>query len=94
MVYVDGGNCLNPHGFASLGLQIGRPWEAILFRGINALNQPVVAFDLPFGLDPTTGEDCEPCIRATATLTLALPKAGLVKSETPGVEGSLCLASG
>jgi NAD(P)H-hydrate epimerase len=32
--------------------------------------------DVPSGLDATTGEVGDPCIRATATLTLALPKTG------------------
>lgn len=37
----------------------------------------VVALDAPSGLDVTTGRVGEPCVFATATLTLALPKAGL-----------------
>jgi NAD(P)H-hydrate epimerase len=41
---------------------------------------PVCSLDTPSGLDVTTGEPRRPCVRATATLTLALPKAGLAKA--------------
>lgn len=40
----------------------------------------------------TTGAIYEPCIRATATLTLALPKTGLLRPGARGVVGSLYLA--
>lgn len=51
---------------------------ASLTRIINTLPLPVVSLDVPSGLDATTGDIYEPCIRATATMTLALPKTGLV----------------
>ncbi len=69
-----------------------RGWVARMIEGINALGSPVVALDLPTGLDPTTGEVYRPCIRATATLTLALPKRGLVQPKAREVVGSLYLA--
>ena len=50
---------------------------------------PVLALDTPSGLDLTTGVAGTPAVRATATLTLALPKAGLF--DAPGV-GELYLA--
>lgn len=50
---------------------------AILIRRANASSVPVLSLDLPSGLDATTGERKEPAVRAAATLTLALPKAGL-----------------
>ena len=50
---------------------------------------PVLALDTPSGLDLTTGVAGTPAVRATATLTLALPKAGLL--DAPGV-GELYLA--
>jgi NAD(P)H-hydrate epimerase len=34
--------------------------------------------DLPSGLDATTGKAYEPCIVAHDTMTLALPKTGLM----------------
>jgi len=44
---------------------------------------PTLALDAPSGIDTTTGTVFEPAIRATATMTLALPKEGL---RAPGVE--------
>jgi NAD(P)H-hydrate epimerase len=42
---------------------------------------PVISLDLPSGMDPDTGDAAGGAVRATATLTLALPKPGLF-SET------------
>ena len=43
--------------------------------------RPVVSLDLPSGVDPDTGEAAGIAITATATLTLALPKTGLLRGE-------------
>jgi len=72
----------------------GAPRGAVadLIRWANAQNAPVLALDAPSGMDTTTGTVFDPVIRAAATLTLALPKAGL---RAPGVEaqvGELYLA--
>jgi len=48
--------------------------------------------DAPSGLDTTTGSPADPCIQATATLTLALPKRGLLTAEAQPVVGRLFLA--
>ena len=69
-----------------------RGWTAGMIEKINALSVPVVALDVPSGLDATTGEAYTPCIRATATMTLALPKTGLVKPKAKDFVGSLYLA--
>jgi len=45
-----------------------------LIELINAVCKKVIAYDIPSGLDSTTGECLEPTIRAYTTLTLALPK--------------------
>ncbi len=50
----------------------------------------MLALDTPSGLDVTTGHAGSPCVRATATLTLALPKIGLLNA--PGVVGELFVA--
>ena len=52
--------------------------------------EPLAPLDVPSGLDATTGDIRDPCIRATATLTLALPKTGL--AGAPRVVGELYLA--
>jgi len=45
---------------------------------INIANKEVVAIDVPSGLDTDTGKIEGPCIKAAHTVTLALPKIGLL----------------
>ncbi len=59
---------------------------------INASNCPVLALDTPSGLDTTSGTPGNPCIRARATLTLALPKTGLLTEQARPYVGELYLA--
>lgn len=62
---------------------------------IDAINQsdiPVISLDIPSGLNGTTGEPLEHCIRAAATLCLALPKAGLLFPHASPYVGTLYLA--
>ena len=75
-------------GYSLRGDPRGRAAE--LIRWANEREAPVCSLDLPSGLDATTGEIGDPCIRATATLSLALPKTGL--AGNPGVVGELYLA--
>ncbi len=58
----------------------------------NDASRPVLALDAPSGLDTTTGTPGEPCIRATTTLTLALPKTGLLTPQAQPFVGDLYLA--
>jgi NAD(P)H-hydrate epimerase len=46
-------------------------------RWANTAPAPVLALDLPSGLDASTGRVGDPCVTVDATLTLALPKVGL-----------------
>jgi len=62
---------------------------AILIDWANSCDVPVLALDNPSGLDVTSGQLGHPCIRAAATLTLALPKRGL---SAPAPVGDLWLA--
>ncbi len=55
----------------------------MLIRWSNGQAAPVLSLDIPSGVDTTTGTVFEPAIRATATMTLALPKEGL---RVPGVD--------
>jgi len=52
----------------------------------------IISLDTPSGLDTTTGEIFDPCIRAEATLTLALPKVGLLADTARAVVGELYVA--
>lgn len=65
---------------------------AELITAANASHVPILALDLPSGLDPDTGEAHLPTVRANATLTLALPKAGLLAPCARGWVGELYLA--
>lgn len=55
-----------------------------LIEIINGAGKPVVAVDIPSGLEANTGQVHGPCIRATHTVTLGLPKIGLL--VYPGVD--------
>jgi NAD(P)H-hydrate epimerase len=75
-------------GYSLRGDPEGRAAELIEWAGRGPA--PVLALDLPSGLDATTGRAGTPCIRAAATLTLALPKTGLLRA--PEQVGRLFLA--
>jgi len=70
----------------------GAPRQASssLIQLANSHPAPILALDTPSGLDVGHGKMYEPCIHAAATLTLALPKAGLYAQ--PQVVGDLFLA--
>lgn len=68
-------------GYSLVGAPRGE--VAAMIRETNRAGRPTLALDLPSGLHPDTGRAFDPCIRAHATVTLALPKRGLL---VPGVE--------
>ena len=72
----------------------GRPKGTVAdcIRWATAHAAPVLALDLPTGLDATTGETRGQSIKATATMTLALPKAGLAVMGAEEFTGALYLA--
>lgn len=72
----------------------GAPREPIasLIRAANQAGRSLLALDVPSGLDADSGDPAEPTIGATATLTLALPKAGLVRPSARDRVGELYLA--
>ena len=55
-----------------------------LIKRTNQSGSPVLSLDTPSGLNVTSGEAANPCIAATATMTLALPKLGLLKAPQVG----------
>jgi NAD(P)H-hydrate epimerase len=66
-------------GYSLHGDPRGRAAE--LIRWCFDQTAPVCSLDTPSGLDVTSGEPRTPCVRATATLTLALPKIGLAMAS-------------
>jgi NAD(P)H-hydrate epimerase len=75
-------------GYSLDGPPRGRAAERI--RWANGQPTPTLSLDLPSGLDATTGEVLDPCVRAAATVTLALPKTGLATARDAA--GALYLA--
>ena len=65
---------------------------AALIRSANGHRAPVLALDVPSGVDTATGTVFDPAVRAVATLTLALPKEGLRRSAARARVGELYLA--
>lgn len=61
------------------------PFDALI-REANGSGRPIVAVDIPSGLDADTGAVHEPCIRAERTVALAFLKRGLV--QYPGAEAA------
>jgi NAD(P)H-hydrate epimerase len=72
----------------------GNP-RGIAATWINRINErevPILSLDTPSGLNTTTGIPHDPCTNATATMTLALPKIGLLSNEARPFVGVLYLA--
>ena len=69
-----------------------RPEAAVWIEKANAAGKPVLGLDTPSGLDTTSGTAGSPTVRADATMTLALPKVGLMSEPARPYVGSLYLA--
>ena len=80
-------------GLIGYGLE-GNPRDrvAMIIKDANASERPILALDLPSGMNATTGEAYDPCIKATATLTLALPKTCFLSPIASPYVGDLYLA--
>lgn len=77
-------------GYSLSGLPRGV--AADLIHWANAQSAPILSLDTPSGLDVTSGTVHDPAIRATATVTLALPKQGLLTPQAKPYIGDLYLA--
>ncbi|MDA1095910.1 MAG: NAD(P)H-hydrate epimerase [Chloroflexi bacterium] len=80
---------------AMIGYSLSGPPRGVtatLIRAANAHPAPVLALDVPSGVDTTTGRVFSPAVRADATLTLALPKEGLRSPAARDLVGELYLA--
>jgi NAD(P)H-hydrate epimerase len=69
-----------------------RGWTGEMITQMNRAGTDVLSLDVPSGLDATSGECILPCVRAAATLTLALPKTGLLTPAGRSAAGALYLA--
>jgi len=65
---------------------------AALIERINGAGIPVVAVDLPSGVDASTGEIAGAAVRADVTVTMGLPKVGFQAAEAGPFLGRLVVA--
>ena len=77
-------------GYSLLGAPRGT--AADMIRWANDQETPILALDAPSGVDAGTGEVFSPAIKAAATMTLALPKEGLLTQDIAQQIGELYLA--
>jgi hydroxyethylthiazole kinase-like uncharacterized protein yjeF len=77
------------------GVGLNRPlseaWQQII-AAINAARLPVLAVDVPSGLNPDTGEIFGACIEAAVTLTVGAPKVGMLAAPAWPFVGRLEVA--
>ncbi len=64
-----------------------RGLSASVIELLVSCGRPVLAVDVPSGLDATTGRAGGPCVRATWTCTMGLPKRGLFVSPGRALAG-------
>jgi len=78
-------------GYGLSGQPSGIPAHVIR-EILNSQNRNVLSLDVPSGLNATDGSFTELCIKARATMTLALPKTGLIDPNVKQCVGDLYLA--
>lgn len=61
-----------------------RPAALAIIHAMNATGRPIVAVDVPSGMDADTALGADDAVHAVATVTLAAPKAGLVRTANAG----------
>jgi ADP-dependent NAD(P)H-hydrate dehydratase / NAD(P)H-hydrate epimerase len=66
--------------------------QASAIRALNAASRPTLSVDVPSGLDATTGDAFDPCVRATLTCTLTAMKRGLRSSGASAYTGAVWVA--
>ncbi|MBT9558973.1 MAG: NAD(P)H-hydrate dehydratase [Myxococcales bacterium] len=80
---------------ALFGVGLDRPVSGLAAELIALLNRqgaPIVAVDIPSGLDATTGQGLGEPVHATVTVTMAAPKRGLVVHPGANYAGRLIVA--
>ena len=76
------------------GTGLTRPAEGRYADAIQIINEsdaPILAIDIPSGLDCDTGEPLGPTVKARATATFGLPKIGFQKAAAASFVGDLYL---
>ena len=65
---------------------------AAWIEAVNASGKQVISIDVPSGLDADTGVAYAPVVQAHITVTLGLPKPGLLTGDGPRVAGDVWVA--
>jgi hydroxyethylthiazole kinase-like uncharacterized protein yjeF len=66
--------------------------QASAIRAINGAGRPILSVDVPSGLDATSGDAFDPCVRATLTCTLTAMKRGLRSRGASAYAGAVWVA--
>ena len=80
---------------ALLGTGLTRAPEGVYadwIRSLNSAGIPVLAVDVPSGLEADSGKAHDPTVRAATTVTLGLAKPGLLKHDGPTHAGEVWVA--
>jgi ADP-dependent NAD(P)H-hydrate dehydratase / NAD(P)H-hydrate epimerase len=80
---------------AIFGTGLSRQPEGRFAEWIEALNSSgvrVIAVDVPSGIDADSGVAYAPCVQAQTTITLGLPKPGLLTGDGPRLAGEVWVA--
>jgi NAD(P)H-hydrate epimerase len=80
---------------ALFGTGLSRPPAALFAKWIEAINSSqlrVISVDVPSGLDADSGVAYAPCVQAHTTVTLGLPKPGLLAGDGPRLAGDVWVA--
>lgn len=81
---------------AVLGTGLTRPVEGVFALAVESINRsgkPVLALDLPSGLDADTGQPLGVAVRAAATATFVAPKLGFGAEEARAYVGEVHVVS-
>lgn len=80
-------------GLFGIGLNraLAEPWQKIISK-VNATGIPVLAVDVPSGLNADTGETFGAAIESTVTLTIGAPKTGMTAAQAWPLVGRLEVA--
>lgn len=80
-------------GLFGIGLNraLSQPWIDLI-GAVNDAGWPILAVDVPSGLNADSGEAQPAAIRATATLTVGSPKVGLIAPGAAQYAGTLSVA--
>ena len=81
---------------ALFGTGLTKPVQGVNLKAIEWLNQqssPVVAVDIPSGIDASTGRVMGTAVNATLTVSFAFPKVGQVSYPGAGLTGELVVTN-